>query len=75
MGSSQTFYPRGFVYTKEMLNTIRSWSPELYSIPAVLSAALDRLSHDSESSHILMTCIAELYVTFILFFLVAYRGV
>jgi len=47
---------------QEMLNTIRSWSPELYSIPAVLSAALDRLSHDSESSHILMTCIAELYI-------------
>lgn len=47
---------------QEMLNMIRSWSPELYSIPAVLSAALDRLSRDSESCHILMTCIAELYI-------------
>ncbi|KAH9468700.1 hypothetical protein Pst134EA_009234 [Puccinia striiformis f. sp. tritici] len=47
---------------QEMLNMIRKWSPELYSIPAVLSAALDRLSRDSGSSEILMTCIAELYI-------------
>lgn len=53
--------------TEEMLNMIRNWSHELYSIPAVLSAALDRLSRDSGSSATLMTCIAELYDTSLFF--------
>ncbi|WAR58259.1 hypothetical protein PtB15_5B492 [Puccinia triticina] len=48
--------------SQEMLKMIRKWSPELYSIPAVLSASLDRLSRDSGSSEILMTCIVELYI-------------
>lgn len=47
---------------QEMYNVIRKWSPDLYSTPAVLSAALDRLSRDSTSSQILMTCVAELYI-------------
>lgn len=47
---------------EEMLRTIQTWETELYSVPAVLSAALDRLSRDSESSQTLMACIAELYI-------------
>ncbi|PLW31539.1 hypothetical protein PCANC_17130 [Puccinia coronata f. sp. avenae] len=47
---------------QELLNMIRKWSPELYSISAVLPSALDRLSRDFGNSGILMTCIAELYI-------------
>ncbi|MBW0462781.1 hypothetical protein O181_002496 [Austropuccinia psidii MF-1] len=47
---------------QKMLNMIQKWSPDLYNISAVLSATLDRLSRDAESSEILMTCLSELYI-------------